>query len=98
MKLIRQGDVLLKEVEKTRGQRQKQKDVVLAEGEVTGHKHVLTGQVLVSEFKGNKYVELTETSSLTHQEHDDLEIPRGKYQVILQREADLLGEVRQVMD
>ena len=98
MKLIRQGDVLLKEVKEIKGQKQKQKDVVLAEGEVTGHKHTLMGQVLVSEFEGNKYVELTEDSVLTHQEHDTLEIPKGKYQIILQREVDLLGEIRQVMD
>ena len=31
-------------------------------------------------------------------EHDTLQIPKGIYEVVIQRELDLVGEVRKVID
>lgn len=96
---IRHGDVILKKVDNIKGKGIKKKSEVLAEGEVTGHFHnLVSNQMLVSEHEGQKFVELTEPGNLTHQEHDTLEIPEGKYQVLIQREVDLVGETKQVMD
>lgn len=98
---IRHGDVILLRVDKIKGKQTKHNELILAEGEVTGHFHKLktqTSQILESFDNGSRYIELTEPVELTHQEHDTLEIPKGCYQVLLQREVDLLGEVRQVMD
>lgn len=99
MKWIRHGDVILQQVDSTKGKQKKMKQCVLAEGEVTGHFHRLTGQVLESIHKDERFVEVQgKEAVLTHEEHDTLKIPEGKYRVLIQREVDLLGEVRQVMD
>ena len=99
MSWIRHGDVILERVEKTLGVQSAKNNVVLAEGEVTGHFHRLKGKnMLVSEFRGNKFLELKDSADLVHEEHDTLKIPEGKYKVMLQREVDLKGELRQVLD
>jgi len=96
---IRNGDVILTKVSEIKGKQVMKQEEILAEGEVTGHFHRLQSkQMLVSEQDGQRFVELKEDGKLTHQEHDTLIIPSGKYQVLIQREVDLLGEVRQVMD
>jgi hypothetical protein len=98
MKWIRHGDVILQQVESVKGKQKKVNECILAEGEVTGHFHKLSGQILESQFEDERFIEVIADSELTHQEHDTLLIPKGKYKVIIQREVDLLGEVRQVMD
>lgn len=76
----------------------KVKDVILAKGEVTGHFHKLKDELLFAKSGDIQYLELDNELELEHQEHDTLQIPKGKYEVLIQREVDLLGEVRQVMD
>lgn len=98
MRWIRHGDVVLQEVESVKGKQKKVRQCILAEGEVTGHFHKLSGQILESVQADERFIELETDSVLTHEEHDTLTIPKGKYKVMLQREVDMLGEVRQVMD
>jgi hypothetical protein len=96
---IRHGDVIIEKVEEVKGKQTKTTQTILAEGEVTGHFHKLSCKsMLVSEYEGNKYLEIKQDAVLEHQEHDTLQIPTGKYKVYIQREVDLLGQVRQVMD
>lgn len=96
---IRHGDVILKRVDNIKGNQIKKTEEVLAEGEVTGHFHRLRSkQMLVSMHEGQKFIELEQEGKLTHEEHNTLHIPKGKYEIMLQREVDLLGETRQVMD
>lgn len=95
---IRHGDVVLKKVSNVKGKQHLKKDLVLAEGEVTGHFHTLKGQCLESVYADERFIELEQDLELEHREHDTLNVPKGKYQVLLQREVDMLGEVRQVMD
>lgn len=97
-KWIRHGDVILEKVSKVKGQQKEIKECILAEGEVTGHFHRLKGQILESTHQEQRFVEVKNTAELSHEEHDTLEIPEGKYQVMIQREVDLLGEQKQVMD
>lgn len=98
MEFIRQGDVILKKTDNIKGKQEKKKDTILAYGEVTGHKHQLNGLILESVFKNQRFVELIDDGTLVHEEHDKVEVPKGKYEVLIQRETDLAGEVRQVMD
>jgi hypothetical protein len=98
----RQGDVLLVKtrsterkslVAATKGSR------VLAYGEVTGHKHVLSGDR--AEFydnQGTVLVNLPVGGELVHEEHSAIQLPKGTYKVVLQREHDLVQGVRAVMD
>lgn len=95
---IRHGDVILEKVDKQILGESK-KEVILAYGEVTGHKHKLVSeQILEVIYPDGRYIELEQEGSLTHEEHDTLQIPPGTYKVLIQREVDLLGEVRQVLD
>lgn len=46
----------------------------------------------------SKELILEKPVELTHEEHETLLLPVGKAKVLVQRELDLLGEVKQVMD
>jgi len=99
IKTYRQGECFLIEIDNLpKGLKEKNK--VLAEGETTGHKHLLNGQVQVfADSTGQQFVNVEAPSRLVHEEHQELEIPVGKFKVVLQREYDLLSEsIRQVLD
>lgn len=100
--LLRQGDVLLVPVPvaSVKGACVGKDSRVLAYGEVTGHKHVLHG-------RGAQFFQEQETvfavvgkegAELAHDTHELVKVPKGVYEVRLQREFDLVNGVRQVMD
>lgn len=100
MKQIRQGDVFLKEINldeyknKTlagHGRR------VLAYGEVTGHSHILDGNIRYYESNGMTLCQV-EDGVLAHEEHGHIDIPKGDYIVINQREFDVMSGIRRVLD
>ncbi|MDH3324256.1 MAG: hypothetical protein OEL89_01305 [Candidatus Peregrinibacteria bacterium] len=97
--IYRQGDILLKPINSIPEEARK-KNLVLAEGEVTGHYHQFVDPTIVSVYEVNEqqYVNVREKAELTHDEHHNLFIEKGVYEVVRQREVDLLNEVRQVMD
>ena len=73
---------------------------VLAEGEVTGHSHRIsdpaTAQVLVRQ--NRMYLRVTASSAtIVHEEHGPLTIPKGSYEVRIQREYHP-QEIRRVVD
>lgn len=71
---------------------------VLAYGESTGHKHVVSGKaVQVMEYEGKKFVQVEETATLTHEEHGVIALPKGSYAVVRQVEYTPQG-LRQVQD
>lgn len=100
MESIRQGDVLLRPVDKIQGELDCKNEKILAYGEVTGHKHVLRGEN-TKFFRHNNQV-LVEVgdmeAELIHDEHQQLHIPKGLYQVVIQREWSLHQQVQQVTD
>jgi len=73
--------------------------IVLAEGEITGHSHVLTSnssEVELETFLGRQtgwtprvlMLDIPEEgATLTHQEHDTVQVPEGKWISFQQREA-----------
>jgi len=91
---FRQGDVLLVRAEPSAdGYGSKLPHLVLAEGEVTGHKHQITrGQAELIERKGILFLKvLSETAMLSHEEHRPIQIPRGTWMVRVQREYEPTG-------
>ena len=96
---IRQGDVLLRRISKLPNDL-KEKNKILAYGEVTGHKHQFNSeQVLVFEDEQrNQFIDVKEKAELLHEEHKNVLVPKGKYEVFLQREYDLVVGIRSVTD
>lgn len=86
MKKYRHGDVIITEVSAVKG---KELDhLTLALGEVTGHSHrISSGVATLFAFDNKKYLDVqSDLAVLTHEEHKALELPRGKYEIVIQRE------------
>lgn len=77
---------------------------VLALGEQTGHRHVITVErpqdmVIYDAGSGCFVLELSAPGTLTHQEHGSITLPPGTFRVGREREFDWFGmAVRQVVD
>jgi len=104
MKLFRQGDVLIREVKEIpEGAKKIPRDngrVVLAYGEVTGHSHAIMDpsvNFVVNEATLQRYLDVPKRSALNHEEHDEIQLPKGKYEVVIQREWKREG-IRNVLD
>ncbi len=100
MSYYQQGDVLIKKVAHTIGEFKKVSSYVLAEGEVTGHCHTLLGNNFsVLEKDGKVFVKINETSEVIHQEHSNINILPGEYEIQKVREYDhFLEESRNIKD
>mgnify|MGYP003148847609 CR=1 FL=1 len=98
-----------------RVEREENGDTVVAYGEATGHNHrfqfdsktmvnyPVTGYVSDMGRRGEtnalQYVEVEKTATLTHQEHNPIQVPPGKYRVKIVREFDHIGQqTRNVVD
>ena len=99
---FRHGDLMIIRINKLSKNLQKVEGNVLAKGEVTGHLH----QLLVNKtenlqlYKNNDetlFFETKEEAKLIHQEHKQIQIPKGIFRVMRQREYSA-KENRQVMD
>ena len=92
----RQGDVLLICNAEIPEEKRKLCHSVLAEGEVTGHKHQVTeGDVeLYEDVVGNIYLKVFSLDAkITHEEHGLINLPKGDYEVQIQREYDPIGDM-----
>jgi hypothetical protein len=100
----RQGDVFIFKInrKKSTSNFKRQKEVVLALGEVTGHSHRLnsdSGDILLCEDNnGSNLFELNSQGILTHEEHETIKLPPGQYISIIQTEYDPIEHRRKVMD
>lgn len=84
MKVFRQGDVLLIEVSTIPSDVEEIKlkgPVILAHGEMTGHKHQFMDAMDVRMYGGGgaRYLEIAGTKLLMHEEHSTVSVPKGKY-------------------
>lgn len=97
MNTYRQGDVLLRRVNAIPTGEQRTLDkVTLALGEVTGHAHVLTGDLEETVVRDpdleRRFLRvLGDGGVLTHEEHATIQIPPGDYEVVRQREYEEEG-------
>lgn len=105
MKVYRQGDILIREVERIPLRRRRveagePRTLVLAHGELTGHKHEIeaapdearlrTGKVETEAGEEERtFLEVLSPSvALRHNEHATVVLPKGEYEVVRQREYD----------
>jgi len=86
----RQGDLLIVEVEGIPQGSRKQSDLILAEGEITGHLHELSGGEVFEKDRA-LYFQSRCIVTLTHPEHQPLIFVPGTYKVIRQREYQPAG-------
>jgi len=95
MNAYRQGDVSIMAVDRMPKQARKVRgELVLARGEVTGHAHrIVEGQAFLYRLAtGMLYLRvLSEFAKLYHEEHEDVLLPKGEYEIRQQREFDWIG-------
>jgi hypothetical protein len=85
--ILRQGDVLIIPSE-TLVKGTKLPHLTLSEGEMTGHRHrISSGEAELLERDGVFYLRvLSPTAILTHEEHAQVTIPQGNWEIRIQRE------------
>jgi hypothetical protein len=96
----RQGDVFLIAIAEFPSGNRVQRRPVLAEGEVTGHAHRLEDPASGHVFSvgENLYLDvLAPTATIVHEEHGPVTLPRGSYEIRIQREYSP-QEIRRVLD
>ena len=87
MKTYRQGDILFKKVAVLPEKRTLKNDNIVAEGEATGHKHMVHGGHLFETDVGMFVESLSDDmTTIVHDEHAEIALPEGFYQVVRQRE------------
>ena len=109
--IYRQGDVYFVKVDKQNKPYKEERDVILAEGEVTGHKHRIQNPSTVKMYNVNAvqttdkanyflraFMQVGEDSTtVVHEEHEAITLPPGEYEVRIQQEYSPIG-YRQVAD
>lgn len=102
MTMYRQGDILLVAVSQLPSEvvpEQRQGDIILALGEVTGHAHRIRAvECHAWNIAGQRYLVVDQPVVLSHEEHGAISVAPGVYQVVQQKELDLSGEWRRVVD
>ena len=109
--MYRQGDLLFIPTEEKppEGLRQVQPEegeVILARGEATGHKHTVPAvgvALLEKPHSGEleeRWLQVLDDSGITvkHQEHGDLQLPKGNFRVVRQREHNPDGGSQSSLD
>ena len=91
-KVYRQGDVIIRAIDaKPESEMKLLPHLTLAEGEVTGHRHRITqGNAQLYQLAvGVMYLRvLSEFAKLYHEEHEEIDLPKGDYEVLIEREYD----------
>lgn len=106
--MYRQGDILIRRVEKVPAKaevvaRKRGERVIVAEGEVTGHHHAIADagveQYRVPGDTDAQFLRVLAEAgvNLTHDEHNTITLPEGTYEVLGQREYTP-EEIRRVAD
>ena len=102
-KMFRQGDVMVVATERREGLSEVPREdgrIVLAHGEVTGHAHAIASMdaiMLMDEKTLDRFLDVRAPVSIGHEEHGRIELPRGFYSVVQQREYRPEG-LRKVAD
>jgi len=98
MKRYRHGELEITPITKVKGKRLSHN--ILAEGEATGHKHELLGDVELYKDNDTLYFSCKEEGvTLTHPDHETITFPKGDYVVETQREYVVGDEkYRRVVD
>ena len=93
--LYQQGDVLIEGIVDIpkEAKRLMETCIVLAEGEATGHAHVITDKLAKAFCVGDAlFLELSKDTEVKHEEHGTVTLSPGKYKVGIVREYDHFAE------
>jgi len=103
--LLQQGDVLITKINKLPKNlvnvKSKRKGYVIAEGEATGHAHVISDidNCELYEKDGVLFLKTIKPVELKHEEHKPFNIPIGDFEIGIVKEYDHFEEeARNVMD
>lgn len=103
--IYRHGDLSLHPIEKVEGELVKHNgSFVLAEGETTGHKHVISvpqleDMEIYRTTDGGMIMRLKREATISHEEHKIIKVPAGDYKLYNEREMDWFSlSVRRVID
>ena len=99
-KMIRQGDVLLVPISKLPESVKPEKTITVAYGEVTGHHHDLVavdGKVQIYSLEDQLFARVDGDVVITHQEHDQISVEKGLYEIRIQQEYTP-ESIRRVLD
>ena len=103
--ILRHGDISFHPINKAEGEIIKHNgSFVLAEGETTGHKHVITTENIADmevrrASDGGYILTLKKAGTISHEEHKTIIVPPGTYQVGKEREMDWFSlTTRKVID
>lgn len=95
----RQGDVFIMAVNAIKGEKQpKDKNkTVLAYGEVTGHSHAIADKAELYADDTRRFLEvcLAKGAALSHEEHATITLPKGIYEVRIQKQWDYMKQLSQ---
>ena len=103
-KFYRHGDIAIHSIEELpEGLKEKfsGSSFVLAEGETTGHKHVIVADrvEILEDKNGRWYMRLGSPAEIKHEEHQTIVIDPGIYEIGHEREKDWFSDItRQVKD
>lgn len=90
--MIRHGDVVLVKINKIPAKAKslgKRKE--LAYGEVTGHAHRLDVGEMFETKKGKLFCRISDKATLSHEEHKNVTLPKGDYEVVIKRQYEPNG-------
>lgn len=102
--ILQHGDVVLKRIDNIPGKAKKAKtagDIILAEGEVTGHAHRIKDIDKAELFINNGLymLQVNEPVDLVHEEHKTITIQPGNYEIDRVKEYDPFEEeIKRVQD
>jgi hypothetical protein len=101
--MFRHGDVILKPASGVAFAEYK-KEMTIALGEATGHHHTLypnndSSKISLTEIDGRRFIHVDGDYFLRHQEHFEIQVPTGIYEIIMEEEYDpFLRTLRRVVD
>ena len=100
--IYQQGDVLLTKIDSLplgNKVERKERGYILAEGEATGHAHVIEEEIEMVEKDGTLYIGCKADTVVKHEEHKHITIEPGNYQISIIQEYDhFLEEAKKVAD
>ena len=86
--MIRHGDALLIPISEIPNKaKDLQTDILLA-GEATGHHHRFAGHTQILQYDKTKYVNVSQQTDLTHEEHKTVPVTEGLYKLVIEQEFD----------
>mgnify|MGYP001194377499 CR=1 FL=1 len=96
--IARQGDIgIIKVDELPKDAILRKNNMIIAHSDLTGHSQRIQESKLY-DFNGKIFTKVLSSAVLIHDEHEQIKLKKGIYELRPQREQTLLDEVRQVSD